>query len=228
MKTLTFFKVGFIGLSIALVGGLSGCVQQTVVKSHHSAYPYNDRLLISSNIAYYERYGYPAGYVRPYSNSYYQPKTVVVHKVKPKVVHVRPTIRSPYNAYHRDGRDNKMYHKPVYSRVPGLEKRSHDNRYDNRRVHNSYNDKRSKQPYQSNRNRQDNPYNKMPVKRYEKPRPVMNKKPQPSSHSQPNRGLVATAQQAKRNHQIADNRSKPSSRLLNERGDRSKHTKKER
>lgn len=248
MKILTFFKIGFIGSSIALVGGLSGCVQETVVQSDYNAYPDNNRLLISSNIAYYEKYGYPAGYVKPYSRTYYQPQTVVVKKVKvvhekvvrkvrPKVVYVMPPERSKHNLYShhshnrdigyiREDRDYRPYQRWDYSETPYIKKRWHDNHDDNDRIHNRFHhdhdyERHAKQAYQHKQNRQDTVYKKIVVKRYAKPRPVINKKP--PAH----RGLIDAVQQEKRNRQVADNSSQPLSSSQDNHDDHSKHHRKE-
>ncbi|GAB6071431.1 hypothetical protein JCM30760_25280 [Thiomicrorhabdus hydrogeniphila] len=94
MNISSMYKLGFLGLIIVFLGGLSGCVQQAVVSTHHRV-AVVEPILITSNLAYYEKYGYPAGYHKPYYakpvRPYYSapaPRPIVVKKVK--VIHSKP------------------------------------------------------------------------------------------------------------------------------------------
>ena len=99
MKTLSIYKLGFLGVAVVLLGGLTGCVQQAVVSTHHSV-GFDDRILITSNQAYYDRYGYPAGYVRSYTpppvRAYSPPPRAIVVK-KVKVIHAKPVYAKPHH-----------------------------------------------------------------------------------------------------------------------------------
>ena len=82
MKILTLYKVLFLALFTILTASLTGCMHHTVVSSHPVAHTYKSKVLISSNSAYYERYGYPTSYRNAYYEPYHPAKTVVVKQVK--------------------------------------------------------------------------------------------------------------------------------------------------
>lgn len=103
MKTFNTHKVVIFTLLAIAATGLTGCMHHTVVSSHPVSHSYHSKVLISSNSAYYERYGYPSSYYEPH----YQPKTIVVKKVK--VVPVKTIYKDKHYKNHH-------HHKPIHSK----------------------------------------------------------------------------------------------------------------
>lgn len=82
--------------------GLTGCMHHAVVSSHPVAH---SKILISSNSAYYYRYGYPPGYNHSHRQSHHKPKVVVVKHINPQPI--KPFYRQPIHSA-------KIYNKPIH------------------------------------------------------------------------------------------------------------------
>jgi len=186
MKSLSIYKLGFLSFAVVLLGGLTGCVQQAAVSTHHSV-GFDDRILISSNLAYYERYGYPAGYVRSYAPAYRPPppRPVVVKKIN--VIKAKP--------HYRDDRRYKS--RPVHNKPHNSGRNSRFN--DSKRNHDA-NHRNVKQRHVNNQKPNMQHSKRAPVKSQSKPR-AESRKPSQKPHklaSRPaNRGLIDAVNQAK-------------------------------
>jgi len=189
MKILSIYKLGFLGIAIVLLTGLTGCVQQAVVSTHHRV-AFDNRMLISSNIAYYERYGYPEGYSSRYAKPYYsvhQPRTIVVKKVR--VVHDEPHYRHKPR-HHDDYRQHKSRSSYVKPHRAIVNIRVRDNRLD-KHHHDGMRERKLNHNAQA--------YDRVPVKRYNKPRPVSYERPAKQRAKPPHYDGRDTDNQARHN-----------------------------